>query len=103
MTRRRYSKVIEADAEALLVDSVRAARGLCFKLKFVGLSGAPDRLVLLPGARFFFVELKKDDGVLEASQEALFPRLHARGFTVHILRGPGEVQHFIDTHINPAI
>jgi hypothetical protein len=69
---------------------------LCFKLNFIGTMGAPDRLVLMPGGRFFFVELKQLTGKLEASQAILFPRIEKRGFKVHILYGTEQVQEFID-------
>lgn len=92
---RRYSKVIEADAEDLLLRSVRQAKGLCFKLKFVGLMGAPDRLVLMPGGRFYFVEVKQATGSLEPSQVNLFPRLEAIGFKVHLLYGVEAVAQFV--------
>ncbi len=95
----RYSKIIEADAEKVLVQSVQTLRGLCFKLKFIGIMGAPDRLVLMPGGRFFFVELKQLSGKLEPSQEILFPRLEKRGFKVHILYGVKQVEQFVETHL----
>lgn len=96
----RYSNVIEADAENLLLQSVKRLRGLCFKLKFLGMAGAPDRLVLLPGGRFYFVELKREKGgKLEASQEVLFPLIEKLGFKVHILRGEAEVKIFVETYL----
>jgi len=91
----RYSKVIEADAEDALRDGVKRLRGLCFKLKFLGVMGAPDRLVLLPGGRFYFVEVKQLTGKLEASQEIMFPRLKALGFEVHLLYGVEAVRRFL--------
>jgi len=91
----RYSNVVEADAETLLVSSIKRLRGRAFKLKFIGLSGAPDRLVLMPGGRFYFVELKGPNGRLEDTQEILFPRLEELGFKVWILKGVQEVQRFI--------
>ena len=91
----RYSKVIEADAESFLLQSVKALKGLCFKLKFIGIMGAPDRLVLMPGGRLFFVELKQSTGKLEPSQAVLFPRLEKLGFKVHVLYGVEQVQEFI--------
>lgn len=91
----RYSAVLEADAEKLLLQSVTRLRGLCFKLKFIGFMGAPDRLVLMPGGRFFFVELKKIGGELEPSQKVMFPRIEKRGFKVHILTGAEEVLQFV--------
>ena len=92
----RYSKIIEADAEKVLVQSVRTLGGLCLKLNFIGTMGAPDRLVLMPGGRFFFVELKQTTGQLEASQAILFPRIEKRGFKVHVLYGTEQVQEFVD-------
>jgi hypothetical protein len=92
----RYSRVIEADAEKDLVNGVRVRKGLCFKLKFLGIMGAPDRLVLLPTGRFFFVELKKLGGKLEPSQEIMFPKLLALGFRVHVLEGQEQVADFFN-------
>lgn len=95
----RYSKIIEADAESYLVDSVRKLKGLCFKLKFLGVMGAPDRLVLMPGGRFFFVELKQTTGALEPSQQVLFPRIEKRGFKVYVLYGVEQVKEFIEKEL----
>lgn len=96
----RYSKVIEADAEDALLADVRRLRGMCVKIRFLGMAGAPDRLVLLPGGRFYFVEVKQNTGKLEASQAILFPRLEALGFKVQVLYGVEAVQQFL-TAINP--
>ena len=95
----RYSKVIEADAEQSLVDSARKLGGLCFKLRFLGVVGAPDRLVLMPGGRFFFVELKQSTGELEPSQAVLFPRIEKRGFKVHVLYGVEQVKEFVEKEL----
>lgn len=87
---------LEATAETLLVEGIKARRGLCLKLKFIGIAGAPDRLVLLPSARFYFVELKRaKGGSLEASQKVLFPILERLGFTVQVLYGEEDVAHFL--------
>lgn len=91
----RYSKVIERDSESFLIQSVKSLKGMCIKLKFIGLLGAPDRLVLLPGGRFYFVELKQPTGKLETSQEVLFPKLERLGFKVHVLYGEPDVLSFI--------
>jgi hypothetical protein len=93
---RRYSNVIEQDAEEFLLQYIIRAKGLCFKIKFLGLMGAPDRLVLMPGGRFYFVELKKLGGALEPSQAVMFPRMLKRGFPVHVLTGIDQVKQFIE-------
>ena len=95
----RYSKIIEHNVEDFLLQSVKSFKGLCFKLKFLGVMGAPDRLVLMPGGRFFFVELKQTTGELEPSQAVLFPRIEKRGFKVHVLYGIEQVQKFVDTYL----
>lgn len=96
---KRYSRVIESDAEDELVGGAKRNGGLCFKLKFLGMAGAPDRLILMPGGRFFFVEVKKDDGTLEVSQRVLFPMIERLGFKIHVLHGLTEVKQFIVDHL----
>lgn len=95
----RYSRVIESDAEDELVGGVKRNGGMTFKLKFIGVSGAPDRLILMPEGRFFFVEVKKEDGHLEATQRALFPMIERLGFTVHVLHGVEAVKEFIAVNL----
>lgn len=85
----------EIKAEELLKKHVQMRKGLCFKLKFLGIAGAPDRIVLMPGGKMFFVELKRAvGGALEPSQRILFPVLERLGFTVHVLCGAAEVEQF---------
>jgi hypothetical protein len=93
----------ESVVEKLLVQSVRTLGGLCLKLNFIGTMGAPDRLVLMPGGRFYFVELKQTTGKLEPSQEILFPRIEKRGFKVHILYGVEQVEQFVETHLKATV
>lgn len=93
----KYRKEIEDDAEQILVAAIRSMGGYSFKLKFIGMAGAPDRIVFLPGARVEFVELKRaKGGKLENSQEVLFPKLERLGFKIHIVYGTIGVHHFIN-------
>ena len=85
----------EINTERLLVGGITAMGGRCLKLKFPGVAGAPDRLVLLPGGRMYFVELKSARGQLEPSQEVLFPKLHALGFPVRVLYGHDDARNFL--------
>ena len=48
----------EKTIEAKLVTAVRQLGGLALKFISPGLDGVPDRLVLLPGGRMAFIELK---------------------------------------------
>lgn len=48
----------ERDIEIYLRDQVKKIKGRAYKFESPGNSGVPDRLVLLPGGRVFFIELK---------------------------------------------
>ena len=48
----------EREVEAALVKAVKARGGICPKWVSPGLDGVPDRIVLLPGGKVGFVELK---------------------------------------------
>lgn len=48
----------ESDIEEYLVRKVKEKGGLAIKFVSPSLTGIPDRLLLLPGGKFAFVELK---------------------------------------------
>jgi hypothetical protein len=91
----------EVKAERALRTGVAARGGMCIKLAFPGTPGAPDRMLLLPGGRLFFVELKRaKGGALEASQEVLFPMMERRGFKVHRVDGVMGVAQFLKEFVD---
>lgn len=53
---------LEKDIEKKLTSVVRRRGGLCLKWVCPGWAGVPDRIVLLPGGRIIFVELKRPKG-----------------------------------------
>jgi hypothetical protein len=48
----------EKDIESYLRDQVKKIKGIAYKFESPGNSGVPDRLVLLPDGKIYFVELK---------------------------------------------
>jgi hypothetical protein len=66
---------------ALRVD-VESRGGLCLKVVFPGVRGAPDRLVLLPDVAPFMVELKKPGKGLKEHQRRLHNRLRVLNMPV---------------------
>lgn len=53
---------LEKDVEKYLSQQVTARGGKCLKWTSPGTTGLPDRIVLLPGGRIVFVELKRPKG-----------------------------------------
>ena len=54
--------MLERDLEAKLVREIKAMGGLCLKWICPGFVGVPDRIILLPGGRIAFAELKRPKG-----------------------------------------
>lgn len=53
---------LEKDIERKLVAMVERHGGRCLKWSCPGWSGVPDRILLLPGGRIYFVETKRPKG-----------------------------------------
>ena len=87
--------MLESRIEALLVRKIKQAGGWALKLVSPGNAGVPDRLVLLPGGRIFFVELKTETGRLSPLQEFVHGRLRRLGMDVRVLYGRDQVLAFV--------
>ena len=73
---------LEKDIETALADMVRRHRGMALKWVCPGWSGVPDRIILLPGGRIIFAELKRPKGGKIASlQQWWAKKLRQLGFT----------------------
>ena len=70
--------------------------GEAFKFVSPGNDGVPDRLVLLPGGKIYFVELKTERGQLRPTQKVQLVRLSALGQQVYVLHGAAEVESWLD-------
>lgn len=87
----------EADIEAELKKQIKKLKGLCLKLKCPGFNGAPDRLILLPWKRIFFVETKRPKGgVLSAIQLFVHKLFAGLGFPVTVIFTPEQLKDFIE-------
>lgn len=74
----------ERRVEQVLGWEVKARKG--WAIKFLpSVSGLPDRIVLLPGGRLIFVELKSPTGTVAPHQTVVHNRLRALGFEVLVL------------------
>lgn len=87
--------VMEKEIEKKLREKVAKHGGLCLKWVCPGWSGVPDRIVLLPGARIYFVELKRPQGgKVSTMQEWWARKLRDLGFWVMVIRNVKDLETF---------
>ena len=82
--------------DQLLVKAVKNSGGIAPKLVSPGFDGMPDRLVLLPGGKIGFVEVKapgKEPRPLQVARHGLLRRL---GFKVYVLDAPEQIGGILD-------
>ena len=82
--------------EQHLVQAVKNSGGIAPKLVCPGFDGMPDRLVLLPGGKIGFVEVKapgKEPRPLQVARHELLRRL---GFKVYVLDAPEQIGGILD-------
>ena len=86
----------EKQIEQSLVKAVKNSGGIAPKLVCPGFDGMPDRLVLLPGGKIGFVEVKapgKEPRPLQVARHGLLRRL---GFKVYVLDDPEQIGGILD-------
>ena len=81
----------EREIEEQLVKAVKAEGGICPKLICPGMNGMPDRLVLLPGCRIGFVEVKAPGKKPRPLQLRRHKQLRQLGFMVFVLDSPEQI------------
>ena len=83
---------LERDIERALVGMVKRQGGLCLKWVCPGWSGVPDRIILLPGGRIMFVELKRPKGGEVAKLQDWWSRkLRGLGFRCVIVKSKVDI------------
>ena len=75
----------EKSIESKLTAEVRRLGGLAPKFVSPGLDGVPDRLILLPGGKVAFAELKAPGKTLRPLQTVRKRQLEALGFRVFVI------------------
>ena len=73
----------ESVVEKRLATEVKKRGGLAVKFVSPGFNGVPDRLVLFPGGRMAFVELKAPGETMRPLQQYRAKQLTALGFRVY--------------------
>lgn len=84
--------IFEKDIEQFLIKEIEKLNGRCDKW---GINGEPDRIVMLPGGKVFFVELKRPKGKLSKLQIEKHKRLRVLGFKVYTPYSKDDVRKII--------
>lgn len=84
----------ERRVESQLGREIKALGGWSIKI-LPSVAGLPDRLVLLPGGRVYFVETKSPTGTVEPHQTVIHRRLETLGFPVTVLSTPDQVTEWV--------
>ena len=88
---------LEKDIEARLRTRVEALGGRCLKWTCPGWRGVPDRIVLFPGGRVYFVETKRPKGgKLSPLQIKWREWLTALGFHVWTVWSTADLADFLE-------
>ena len=86
----------ESLIERKLVIEVKKRGGLAVKFVSPGLDGVPDRLVLFPGGKLAFVELKAPGKTMRPLQEKRARQLTALGFQVYCVDNKEKIGGVLD-------
>ncbi len=79
---REKKAMLEKDIERRLRDGVIRMGGMCLKLVCPGFAGMPDRLIIMPGGRICFAELKRPGQVERQRQRFVQAKLRRMGCAV---------------------
>lgn len=88
--------MLEKDIEKWLVEEVKKMGGLADKYVSPNNPGVPDRIVIMPGGRVYFVELKAQWGRLGNLQKWQRKRYEGVGALVRCVRGMDGAKAFIE-------
>ena len=86
----------ESSIESYLVRKVKEHGGLCYKFVSPGNPGVPDRIILLPGGRIAFAELKAPGRSLRPLQRRRRTQLQALGFRVYVIDNQEQIGGVLD-------
>lgn len=85
----------ESALERRFKREVERQGGKALKFTSPGWTGAPDRILLFPGGRMAFAELKAPGGRLRPLQEKRLQQLRDLGFDADVIDSPEDIEGFI--------
>jgi hypothetical protein len=86
----------EKQIEQKLCEAIKRKGGLAYKFVSPGRVGVPDRILILPGGRVVFVEVKTLTGKLSRIQKFRLDEMWERGAEIRVLYGLEAVEAFVE-------
>ena len=86
----------EKTIEQKLAFSVKKCGGICPKFVSPGFDGMPDRLILMPGGKLAFAEVKAPGKKPRKLQKARHKLLKSLGFSVYVLDDEEQIGGMLD-------
>ena len=88
--------MLEKQIERHLTAAVKARGGFCPKWVSPGFDGVPDRILMFPGGRIAFAELKAPGKALRPLQRRRKLQLEQLGFRVYVIDSPEQIAPALD-------
>lgn len=88
-------KMKECAVEKHLISVTQACGGMCIKFTSPGMTGVPDRIVILPGGKIGFAELKAPGKKPRRLQRNVLRKMHQLGCRVCVIDNPKSAENFI--------
>ena len=88
--------MLESVIEGRLRQEAKKRGGMALKFVSPGMNGVPDRIVLMPGGKMAFVELKAPGKVPRVLHEERIWQLRRLGFLVYVLDGTERIGGILD-------
>lgn len=88
--------MLESKIEEKLRRLLQRRGAMVWKFVSPGQAGVPDRLVILPGGRCVFIELKTETGRLSPVQKVVIERMRKQGCDVRVVYGWEEAKAVAD-------
>ncbi len=86
----------EKEIEKQLVVETKRMKGLALKFTSPGFVGVPDRLVLLPGGKLAFIEVKRESEKPRPIQISRHKLLRKLGFKVYVLDSKKQIKEILN-------
>ncbi len=87
---------MEKEIERYFKAQLEKRGAIVFKFVSPGQAGVPDRMVLLPGGRVVFAEMKAPGQKPRPLQRAVFARMERAGHRVYVIDSKAAVKKFIE-------